>query len=77
MKVYYAVFKKKEESVEVEFPDLAGCMTLGKDWDDAVANATKALANWIADAEGAFIKEPSTLRDLEEINDGYLIPIAL
>jgi predicted RNase H-like HicB family nuclease len=32
MKHYYALFKKTDEAVEVEFPDLNGCFTFGKDW---------------------------------------------
>ena len=30
MKHYYALFKKTNKAVEVEFPDLQGCVTFGK-----------------------------------------------
>lgn len=33
MNHYYAVFKKTTEAIEVEFPDLEGCVTFGSDWE--------------------------------------------
>jgi len=30
MKHYYAIFKKTNEAIEVEFPDLPDCLTFGK-----------------------------------------------
>ena len=39
MKYYYAIFKKSRKTVEVDFPDLPGCVTYGKDWEEALANA--------------------------------------
>lgn len=76
MKYYYALFKKSAGTVEVEFPDLEGCVTFGKDWEEAFANAEDALAAWLAHAEEGFIKEPSLHRQLEHLQ-GELVPITV
>lgn len=75
MKHYYALFKKTDEAVEVEFPDLHGCFTFGNDWEEALENAEDVLAAWLVNAEPAFIKEPSKHNELEHLSDGQLIPI--
>lgn len=78
MKYYYAIFKHSKDSVEVEFPDLEGCVTFGEDWDEALGNATDVLAAWLANAESQYIKEPSTFKELTKKCKGEkLIPIAL
>ena len=59
MRRYYALFRSTKNVVEVEFPDLAGCVTFGKDWDEAYENAIDALAAWLAHAEATFVKRPS------------------
>ncbi len=74
MKHYYAIFKKTNEAIEVSFPDLEGCVTFGKDWEEALDNAEDALAAWLAHAEDAFIKEPSKHHLLEHLG-GDIIPI--
>lgn len=74
MKYYYALFKKSAKIVEVEFPDLKGCVTFGKNWEDALANAEDVLAGWLANAESQFIKEPSKHHELEHMK-GELVPI--
>ncbi|MBN1998028.1 type II toxin-antitoxin system HicB family antitoxin [candidate division KSB1 bacterium] len=78
MKYYYAIFKHNKDSVEVEFPDLVGCVTFGNDWDEAVENAIDVLAAWMANAESKFVKEPSSFKELSRKFKGVqLIPIAL
>lgn len=57
MNHYYAVFKKTSEAIEVEFPDLEGCITFGSDWEEALANAEDALAGWLAHAEQKIYKK--------------------
>lgn len=74
MKHYYALFKKNKKIVEVEFPDLEGCVTFGKDWEEALENATDVLAAWLANAESQFIKEPSKHHQLEYLS-GELVPV--
>jgi len=74
MKHYYALFKKTDEAVEVEFPDLNGCFTFGKDWEEALENAEDALAAWLVNAEPEFIKGPSKHHELEYLS-GELVPI--
>ncbi len=76
MKHYYALFKKTDEAVEIEFPDLQGCFTFGSDWEEALENAEDALAAWLVNADPEFIKEPSKHHELENnISGGELVPI--
>ena len=56
MRYYYAIFKKNNEAIEVEFPDLQGCYTFGKDWEEALEHAEDALAAWRVHAEPEFFK---------------------
>jgi len=74
MKHYYAIFKKTKEAIEVTFPDLEGCVTFGKDWEEALDNAEDVLVAWLAHAEVRFIKEPSKHHLLEHLG-GDIIPI--
>jgi predicted RNase H-like HicB family nuclease len=78
MKYYYAIFKHDKDTVEVEFPDLAGCVTFGNDRDEAMENAIDVLAAWLANAETQFINEPSSFKELSTKFEGeQLIPIAV
>lgn len=74
MKYYYALFKETAEAVEVEFPDLKGCVTFGSDWEEALLNAEDALAGWLAHTQSQAIKEPSKHHELKGLS-GELIPI--
>ncbi len=40
---YYALFKNTEKAIEVEFPDLNGCVTFGKNWEDTYENSIGLL----------------------------------
>ncbi len=75
MKHYYALFKQTEEAVEVEFPDLPGCCTFGKDWEAALEYSADVLAAWLVNSEPRFIKEPSKHHELEHPAGGELVPI--
>lgn len=72
-KYYYAVFKKSKDVVEVKFPDLVGCSTFGKDWEEALSYAEDVLAAWLVHADPEFVKEPSTHDELKHL--GELVPI--
>lgn len=76
MKCYYAIFKKTNEAIEVEFPDLPGCVTFGSDWDQAFKNGIDVLAGWLAAVEPQFITSPSTHKELEHLK-AMLVPIPL
>lgn len=65
MKSYYAILRKTSDAIEVEFPDLQGCVTFGRTRDEAIENATDVLAGWLANAEPQFIKEPSSYEVLK------------
>lgn len=75
MKHYYALFKKTADAVEVEFPDLVGCVTFGGDWEEALENAKDVLAAWLVNAEPEFIKPASKHDELEHLKGGELIPV--
>jgi predicted RNase H-like HicB family nuclease len=78
MKYYYAIFRKTSEAIEIQFPDLQGCVTFGGTWDEAVENATDVLAGWLAHAESQFIKEPSSYEELKgKSANENLVPIAV
>lgn len=78
MKFYYAIFRKTLEAIEVEFPDLRGCVTFGRTRDEAIENATDVLAGWLANAESQFVKEPSTYETLKnKFKNDELISIAV
>ena len=66
--IYGPYQQQKFQNIEVEFPDLQGCFTFGKDWEEALENAEDALAAWLVNAELEFIKEPFT------IENGLLTP---
>jgi len=57
-KHYHGVFTKTDEAIEVEFPDVQGCFTFGKDFDEAYDMAIDALAASLANSESQFIKSP-------------------
>lgn len=76
MKYYYAIFTETEEAIEVEFPDLPGCVTFGGNWEEAYENAVDVLAGWLAHAEQQFVKEPSLHTDLKNIA-GEIVPVPL
>jgi hypothetical protein len=76
MKKYFAIFKKTAEAIEVEFPDLEGCVTFGKDYEEAYNNAVDALAGWMAYADPTFVVAPSTYEQLRNKKD-LIVPIPL
>ena len=78
MKYYNAIFRTSADVVEVEFPDLKGCVTFGKDWEEAIENATDALAGWLANAESQFIVKPTPYDDLKnKYPNENVIPVAI
>lgn len=73
---YYAILRETLNAVEVEFPDLEGCVTFGKNWDEAIENASDVLAGWLACAEAHFVKKPSSFEELKHLG-GTLMPIVV
>ena len=47
---YFAILDGKPGAFGVAFPDLPGCVAMGKDENEAYANALDALAEWVRDA---------------------------
>jgi predicted RNase H-like HicB family nuclease len=80
MQHYFALFKTTDEAVEVEFPDLLGCITFGGDREEALANAEDALSTWLAYADSEYIKAPSEYSELEHLlidDDLMLVPVSV
>ena len=65
---YYALIRKEEGSDHgVEFPDFPGCITAGKDLDEAARLAEEAL-NFHIDGlleDGGSLPTPSSLEDID------------
>jgi predicted RNase H-like HicB family nuclease len=47
---YFAILDGKPGAFGVSFPDLPGCVAMGKDENEAYSNALDALAEWVRDA---------------------------
>lgn len=58
----------------VEFPDLPGCVTEGKDLQEAILMGTDAASGWILDEleEGNKVPEPSDYKKVE-VRDGGMV----
>jgi predicted RNase H-like HicB family nuclease len=63
----------------ISFPDCPGCVAMGKDENEAVANAVEALAEWLGDLPPAQRPGPRTVLELrrdpdinEEIREGAI-----
>ena len=41
-------YSREDKTYLVEFPDLPGCLTEGKNMDDAIHNAKEALTGYLA-----------------------------
>ena len=48
MKYYARITKQKDKSYLVDFPELPGCLTEGKNLNEAKENAKEALNGWLA-----------------------------
>jgi len=47
---YFGVIDGKPGAFGVSFPDLPGCVAMGRDENEAYDNAVEALAEWVRDA---------------------------
>ncbi len=66
-KHYCAVFIYKDDSIEVEFPDIPECVTFGKTMEEAYEMAVDILNLWIETAEDRFIpKKKYSFKEVRE-----------
>ena len=63
--VYPAVFHQEEDGYLVEFPDLPGCITYGKDLTEAFLMAGDALKTWLNDPTDEY-PAPTPLTKIEK-----------
>jgi predicted RNase H-like HicB family nuclease len=64
--IFAAVFSHEPDGIAVEFPDLPGCLTCGKDELEALRMAEEALAGHILTIEeqGWAVPEPTPVRKI-------------
>ncbi len=62
-KGYYAIFEYSSDAVEVEFPDLPGCLTFGKNMEEAYEAAVDAASGWLQLAGECFVPEKASTFD--------------
>lgn len=69
---YIAVLHEGKENIGIQFPDFPGCITVGKDLEDARKQAQEALRFHIEGMkeDGESVPEPSSL-DLVKANIDY------
>lgn len=72
---YLAVLERSEEGYGVYFPDLPGCISYGKDIEDARKNATEALELHFygIEKEKEIIPEASQDIDRKDLNEKDII----
>ena len=63
----------------VEFPDLPGCVTEGKNLEDAFENATDAASGWVLDEleEGNAVRKASSYDSVEKREGGQVNMVLL
>jgi predicted RNase H-like HicB family nuclease len=73
---YLAVFEPSKDGFGVYFPDLPGCISFGKTFEDAQVQAADALALHIygMEKDGDILPKPSKNPAVEpETSDGYFV----
>ena len=67
---YFALLDGKPGAFGVSFPDCPGCVAMGKDENEAYANAMDALSEWVRDAlEHGPAPQPSRIGELRRDPD--------
>ena len=67
---YFAILDGKPGAFGVSFPDLTGCVAMGKDENEAYANALDALAEWVRDARmDGDVPKPRPIEELRRDPD--------
>ena len=70
---YVALVDGKAGAYGVAFPDAPGCAAMGKTMDEAIANAVRALAEWVGYATASRLDVPRA-RSVDELrNDAEVI----
>lgn len=71
---FTAVFKKEGNKVFARVPDLDGCITSGRDLEDAIDQMTDAMNAWlvVAEDEGLEIPKPTEQVKIYTENDEIL-----
>ena len=71
---YYAIFEQeKTGGYTVTFPDFPGCVTFGKNFEEAKEKATEVLELWIEELNAERQKVP--MRTIRPIIDEVLVSV--
>jgi predicted RNase H-like HicB family nuclease len=79
MKRYFALLEKEPDTVwGVSFPDLPGCVSSGDTADQALANAGRALREFLEDtsAHDEEVAPPSSLEQLQALEEVRVLTVA-
>ena len=76
---YPALIDGESGAYGVAFPDLPGCVAMGRTMDEAMENAEKALRDWIDSMEGAGlpVATPGALETISVPEGSALTLVAL
>ncbi len=66
--MYTATFKEEKGKVYARVPDLKGCISTGKDYEDAIEQITDAASGWLVVAEDEGLPIPDPTPQCELIN---------
>lgn len=74
--IYPAILRTEEEAITVTFPDLEGCVTFGRDEEEALRHAKEALEGYLylLEKENLEIPSPSLLGTIfHEANEALVL----
>ncbi|PFJ06027.1 pilus assembly protein HicB [Bacillus cereus] len=73
--VYPAIFKFNSDNVLVTYPDLSGCMTSGKDQEEALKMARDVLGGFltIAEEDNDPTPPPTHITDIVDLKDNEYV----
>ncbi len=66
---YTAVFTEKNGKVYARVPDLAGCVTTGKNLSDAIEQMSDAMSAWLCVAEDENMQIPKATPQMDIVYD--------
>jgi len=74
---YIAVFLFSDDGISITFPDLPGCISFGKDENEAIKNAKEVLTLHLygMEEDNEEIPTPSSIRDINISDNEYPVLI--
>lgn len=72
---YLAIIAKTESGFSVRFPDLDGCVSCGKSFEEALDNAKEALGLHVFGYEGDGMELPVSTYKYDSLEDGEVVSV--